>query len=77
MTQCNKYRLEHPQKRNEWRKRNYHKTTNAKNTLKRWSQSDEELVLNSDLTDFELSQKIGRSVQAIQLKRYKLLKVSE
>lgn len=77
MTNTNKYRLEHPQKRNEWRKRNYHKTINAKNKWKRWSQKEEELVLTSRLSDFELSQQLGRSVQAIQGRRCKLLKVCE
>lgn len=55
MKQSNLWRLQHPQKRNEWRKRNYSKTQNAKNNYKRWSPDEEELIINSNLTDFELS----------------------
>lgn len=75
MKQSNLWRLQHPQKRNEWRKRNYSKTQNAKNNYKRWSPDEEELIINSNLTDFELSQQIGRSVQSIQVRRCKLLNI--
>lgn len=75
MKQSNLWRLQHPQKRNEWRKRNYSKTQNAKNGYKRWSPDEEELVVNSNLTDFELAQQIGRSVQSIQVKRCKLVNI--
>lgn len=73
--QSNTWRLQHKDKRNEWRKRNYNKTTNAINSNKHWSQKEEKLVLMSELTDFELAQIIGRSVQAIQLRRHKLTKI--
>ena len=75
MKQSNLWRLQHPQKRNEWRKRNYSKTQNAKNSYKRWSQDEEELIVNSNLTDFELSQQMGRSVQSIQVRRCRLINI--
>jgi hypothetical protein len=59
-----------PENRNAQRMRNYHKTKNARNSRSRWTASEIELLHDNNMTDRELSAEIGRSVQAIQVKRY-------
>lgn len=66
----------------KWRKnchdqrlRYYRKTQNARNSYKRWSKQEVEMVLRHDISDTELSVKLGRSVQAIQLKRSRMKEV--
>jgi hypothetical protein len=61
-------------KRSQARQKNYAKTQHARAEYTRWSESDEYKVLFSELTDSELSARIGRSAQAIQLKRLRLTK---
>lgn len=58
--------------RNSQRKRYYNLT--SKFTRRAWSSEEDELVLNSPLTDRELAEKMDRSVQAIQIRRCKLKK---
>jgi len=70
-----KWRLKHPEERNKQRKRYYKQFQNAKNSRKRWSPEDIDEVLFSHPCDRDLSHEIGRSVQAIQVKRSKLWKV--
>lgn len=53
-------------------KRYYQKT--AKYPKRAWTPEEEELVLEHDLTDNELSSKISRSVKAIQVRRAVLKK---
>ena len=56
------------------RKRYYGKTSNQKNSRKKWTQFEIEAVLEHSQSDFELSKKIGRSVRSIQIKRCRLNK---
>ena len=69
----------------EWRKRNpkiraatskryYQKTQGARNEYKIYSVADEELIFNHDIPDSKLSALIGRSVGAIQGKRFIILR---
>jgi hypothetical protein len=55
----------------EGKKRNYSKSRpNARNSRQMWVGADDILILAKDRpSDFELSKKIGRSVQAIQIRR--------
>lgn len=68
------WRKSHTEQRNIYRKRNYNKTSYARNHRKPWTEEEDFLVFNSKLTDFELSKQIGRSVQAIQIRRCRLNK---
>lgn len=56
--------------RNAQRQRNYHQT--AKYPRKAWHPEEDELVLKSPLLDRELSDKLKRSVQSIQIRRCRL-----
>lgn len=69
--------------RNRSRARNYAQTrVNATNARQRWSQEEDRAIatrraglmgsLQADLTDRELSARLGRSVQAIQVRRARL-----
>jgi hypothetical protein len=62
--------------RNAQRKRYYNKTTNIYKRRK-WTTEDIQLILNSNLTDMELSKLIERSVPSIQVKRNKIRKELE
>lgn len=72
-----KWRLSHPSMRYAQTKRNRHKTINALNSYKKWTSEDENIIMTSRLTDTEISKLINRSVQAIQGKRHKLMKLME
>ena len=50
---------------------------NTINSYRRWCKTDEELVLKHEEYDVVLKKFLGRSVEAIQLKRYKLKKLIE
>ena len=56
--------------RNSQKKRYYSKT--AQCGYKHWNDSDDKLVLSHEISDSELSKKIGHSVEAIQIRRHKL-----
>lgn len=66
----NEYRKKNREKRNESRKKNYQQT--AKYMRRIWSDEEDKLVLEHSITDRELSQKIERSVEAIQVRRTRL-----
>ena len=61
------------------KKRYYKKTESAPNKGKPWSKEEIELVISHDYSDTELSEKLGRSVMAIQKQRqlYKKQKTIE
>ena len=59
--------------RNAQRKRYYNKT--AKYGRRNWTNEEDELVLLHEIPDMELSRKISRSVEAIQIRRSRLNKV--
>lgn len=56
------------------RKNYYARTQHLTNGKRRWTCEEDELVLNFGDLDEKLAYKIGRSVAAIQTRRYKLLK---
>ena len=60
---CHKQRLKY-----------YRKTANAKNKNKPWTDEETEIVMLHDMPDHTISEIIGRSVQAIQMQRYKVNK---
>lgn len=59
-------------KRNERRQRNYAQTAGAPNTRAEWTEREDKLVLAHTIPDRELAEKIGRSVQAIQIRRSRI-----
>lgn len=62
-----------PGARNEARARNYAQTrVNARNARRRWSQEEDRIIARRDASDRELSARLGRSVQAIQVRRARL-----
>lgn len=67
-----RYYERHPEARARSRQRNYAKTQGGPNTGKLWTSAEDERVLAHDITDRELSAELGRSVQAIQVRRVRL-----
>lgn len=74
--QINKrWRIRHPHLRNEGKKRNYAKTAfNNRNNQYHYTDVEDYLVLNSSCIDRELHRILGRSVQSIQVRRWRLRK---
>lgn len=69
------WRLSHTAKRNTERKRYYHKYPSYPDVAgKRWSIEDADLILTSKKSDVPLRVVLGRSIQAIQIKRCRLMK---
>lgn len=58
--------------RNKYRQKNYSQT--AKYNRRSWTLEEDNAVLKQNMTDRELSEKISRSVQAIQIRRNRLKK---
>jgi hypothetical protein len=56
-------------KRQLQKKRRYQKTQYAINDHRRWSDYEIEMAFDRELTDTQISEKIGRSVQAVGLAR--------
>lgn len=72
------WRYKNPDKRTAAKVRNYAVTRDtATNARQPWTQAHDALVLESDLTDRELGLLIGRSVQAIQVRRGRLKKETD
>ena len=68
-----RWREKNPDKRSEARARNYAKgREHAKSTSLPYTDEEDGLILNFEGTDRELSVKIKRSVQAIQIRRSRL-----
>lgn len=61
--------------KNAYYKRYYGKTAVYEPHL--WSNAEDAMVLEHSITDHELSEKIGRSVKAIQIRRSRLKKMKE
>ena len=64
-------------KRNEYRQRNYAQTQGARNTRKEWTESEDSAITlrgvnGRAMTDRELSEYLGRSMQAIQIRRSRI-----
>lgn len=63
--------------RNRQRKKNYGKSAAlAINKSRPYTEEEKDLILEHAVSDFELAQMIGRSVQAIQIARCKLRKIA-
>ena len=56
----------------EQQKRYYRKTQNAPNKGQRWTSEEIEMIMAKDVSDKELSQRLGRSMRAILCKRHKI-----
>ena len=68
-----KWRSKNRDKVNEQKKRNYKQTVrNAHNYKKQWTKEEEKMILDHNISDRELAEQLGRSVQAIQVRRSKL-----
>lgn len=63
------WRENHPDTRHEGKKRYYQKTQKARNERKPYMKTEVCMILDHKVPDTELSYMIGRSVQAIQIKR--------
>ena len=73
-TEYNKrWRKKNPAKRNAARKRYYAKSQNAPNHKQRYTEDEVEMILKHEMPDSELAKRIGRSIQAIQGKRNKMI----
>lgn len=69
------YRLEHTEMRNKSRRRYYTKHRHNKTRSgQSWTEEEKIMVLLHAFTDVALSKLLHRTVQAIQLQRYKLRK---
>lgn len=68
------WRLKHADKRNAWRRGNYARGDFGHRTRRLWSQDEDRRVIAHTIPDRELAQDLGRSVQAIQVRRCKLKK---
>jgi len=69
------WREQNPDKWNQQKKRYYAKfRRNTPNRGQRYTIQEINLILNSELSDRELHRLLGRSIQAIQVQRCKLLK---
>lgn len=71
------WRKKYPEKRRELTKRYYDRFRDRPNRGQPWTDDDDEQVLAHAIPDRELSERIGRGVQAIQLRRSRLKKLME
>ena len=71
-----RWRRKHPVKWNAQKARNYNKTSNAPNSNLKWCDWEIEMILEHSISDRELSKKLGRSVQSIQIKRCRINKLN-
>lgn len=61
----------------EQKRRYYEKTQNSRNNGNKYTLEEIKMILDKNYSDTELSQMLGRSVKAIQVKRCKLNLESE
>lgn len=66
------YARRHPDRVRRFRNANRRSTQGGPNSGKEWTSAEMKLVLEFDGTDRELAAKLGRSVEAIQLKRMRI-----
>ena len=67
-----KYKENHPEKVYKSKRKYYKKTAFAVNHKQRFTDEEIQLIKDHTLTDTEIAKKIGRSVNAIQIKRSRL-----
>lgn len=63
-----KYRKYH----NGYNRRYYRRTQNAENSKQTWSDREIEIIMARESSDREIAEQIGRSVNAIQIKRHRM-----
>ena len=66
------YKARHPEKVYESKRKYYAKTAFAINHRLRFTDEEIQMIKDHNIPDMELAKKIGRSVQAIQIKRSRL-----
>lgn len=74
-----KWRLDHPERAREidkrYKRQLYNRTTDGgKRNYLYWTKEEIDLILTSKESDLVLAEKLGRSLNCIQTKRYRLLK---
>lgn len=69
-----RYREKHPEYYYAEKRKYYRKTAFNVNYKQRFSDEEIDMIINHEIPDSELSKKIGRSVQSIQIKRSRLRK---
>ena len=69
-----KYKQTHKEKIYDLKRKYYSKTAYAVNHKYNYTDEEIQMILDHNLTDTEIAKKIGRSVQAIQIKRSRLQK---
>lgn len=67
-----RWKREHPERSRESTHRVYRETAYAPKHKQEWTDAEDRQVLARDMTDRDLSAKIGRSVQAIQVRRARI-----
>jgi hypothetical protein len=67
-----RWRHNNPDRRKAGRKRRKDRTAFAPNDHKEWTEAEQRMVLEHSIPDIELAAKLGRSEQAIQLKRVRI-----
>ncbi len=67
-----KWRKKYPSKWHKGKLRYYQKSQGKQNSWKRWTYEEEKMVMDHSMTDTQLSDKLGKSVMAIQIKRGRL-----
>lgn len=73
-----RWRLRHPEARKEERKKYYGRSRRNKwNNHQLWNKAADKKVLAQTVSDFELSQELGRTLAAIQTRRVLLKKEAE
>lgn len=63
---------DHPSRSNAYAKNYYALHKKVEKKYKRWTEDEDFLILTSSLPDKELIEKLGRSMQAIHLRRWRL-----
>lgn len=67
-----RWRLAHPEKRAADRRRRKARTAFAPNDHKEWTLEEQRMVMDHEISDVQLAEKLGRSEQAIQTKRVRI-----
>ena len=65
-----RWRLKHPETRYAGKQRYYDKTKDAVNSRSRYTEEEKEMILDHEIPDSQLAEKLGRSVKAIQEMKY-------
>ena len=63
--------------RNNYNRRYYKARQFLKNSRKKWTEEDIQIVMERNLPDTDIAFKLGRSVKAIQILRCRLKKLQE